>query len=216
MTATSKESASDREILLVGPYGVLGTGVIDAVAANPAWRVTTAARRPAPRYRTQIPPRHISVDLMDREGTIKAFSNLDTVTDLVFAAYVEKPTMAETVEPNARMLTNTLEALAARDVPLRRIVLSGGAKSYGFSLGAFPSHRADPLSPTGGHCGRLVEQEWSELDGFASASRDGDKLEFANESCDEPRYIRRDEPRTRAAVAVSRPPRRVEHTSGDH
>jgi hypothetical protein len=52
-------------------------------------------------YRTQTPPRHISVDLMDREGTIKAFSNLDTVTDLVFAAYVEKPTMAETVESNA-------------------------------------------------------------------------------------------------------------------
>jgi hypothetical protein len=36
MTPTSKESASGREILLVGPYGVLGTGVIDAVAANPA------------------------------------------------------------------------------------------------------------------------------------------------------------------------------------
>ena len=116
MTPTYKESASDREILLVGPYGVLGTGVIDAVAANSAWRVTTAARRPAPTYRTQTPPRHISVDLMDREGTIKAFSNLDTVSDLVYAAYVEMPTMAETVEPNARMLTNTLEALAARHV----------------------------------------------------------------------------------------------------
>ena len=34
MTPTPKESASDREILLVGPYGVLGTGVIDAVAAR--------------------------------------------------------------------------------------------------------------------------------------------------------------------------------------
>ena len=34
MTPSYKESASDREILLVGPYGVLGTGVIDAVAAN--------------------------------------------------------------------------------------------------------------------------------------------------------------------------------------
>jgi hypothetical protein len=54
---------------------------------------------------------------MDREGTIKAFSSLDAVTDLVFAAYVERPTMAETVEPNARMLTNTLEALAARNIP---------------------------------------------------------------------------------------------------
>src|SRR5271154_2074896 len=129
MTPANKDSASDREILLVGPYGVLGTGVIDAVAANPAWRVTTAARRPVPAFRNQTPPRHISVDLMDREGTIKAFSNLDTVTDLVYAAYVEKPTMAETVEPNARMLTNTLEALAARNIPLRRIVLAGGAKS---------------------------------------------------------------------------------------
>jgi len=56
---------------------------------------------------------------MDRRGTIKAFTDLDTVTDLVFAAYVEMPTMAETVEPNARLLTNTLEALAARNVPLR-------------------------------------------------------------------------------------------------
>ncbi len=115
MTATSKDSASDREILLVGPYGVLGPGVIDAVAANTAWHVITAARRPAPTYRTQTRTRHISVDLMDREGTIKAFSNPDTVTDLVFAAYVEKATMAQTVEPNARMLTNTLEALAARN-----------------------------------------------------------------------------------------------------
>jgi hypothetical protein len=87
MIRTNEESASDGEILLVGPYGVLGTGVIDDVAANPAWRVTTAARRPAPAYRTQTSPRHMSVDLMDRDGAIKAFSNLDTVTDLVYAAY---------------------------------------------------------------------------------------------------------------------------------
>jgi hypothetical protein len=61
---------------------------------------------------------------MDREDTIKAFSNLDTVTDLVYAAYVEKPTKAETVEPNAWMVANTLETLAARNVPLRHIVLA--------------------------------------------------------------------------------------------
>ena len=169
MTATPKGSTSDREILLVGPYGVLGTGVIDAVAANPAWRVTTAARRPAPTYRTQTPPPHISVDLMDREGTIKAFSNLDAVTDLVFAAYVEKPTMAETVEPNARMLTNTLEALAARNVPLRRIVLAGGAKSYGFSLGAFnaPAKETEPrlIAPIHYHQQEDIVADWSSKNG---------------------------------------------------
>jgi nucleoside-diphosphate-sugar epimerase len=85
---------------------------------------------------------------LDREGTTKAFSALDKVTDLVFAAYIEKPTMAETVEPNARMLKNTLDALAARNVPLQRIVLAGGAKSYGFSLGAFnaPANALVPAS----------------------------------------------------------------------
>ena len=34
--------------------------------------------------------------------------------------------MAETVKPNAAMLQNTLDALAARNV--QRIMLSGGAK----------------------------------------------------------------------------------------
>jgi hypothetical protein len=50
-----------------------------------------------------------------------------------------------------------------------------------------------PLSLTGGRCGRLVEQEWSDLDGLASASRDGAELEFANESCNKPRGLRREE-----------------------
>ena len=102
MSATSESPVTERQI--VGPYGVLGTGVIDAVAKNPKWGITTAARRPAPAYRAQAAPPHISVDLMDREGAAKVFSSLDKVTDLVFAAYVEKPTMAETVEPNASIL----------------------------------------------------------------------------------------------------------------
>src|SRR5258707_13480754 len=44
------------------------------------------------------------------------------------------------------MLKNTLDALAARGVPLQRIVLAGGAKSYGFSLGAFnaPAKETEP------------------------------------------------------------------------
>jgi hypothetical protein len=35
MSATFETRATERQILLVGPYGVLGTGVIDAVAENP-------------------------------------------------------------------------------------------------------------------------------------------------------------------------------------
>ena len=61
MSATSETPIAERHILLVGPYGVLGTGVIDAVAENPKWGITTAA--------PQAAPPHLSVDLMDREGT---------------------------------------------------------------------------------------------------------------------------------------------------
>src|SRR6202158_2749187 len=169
MSATSETLVAERQILIVGPYGVLGTGVVDAVAENPRWGITTAARRPAPTYRTQPAPSHISVDLMDREGTTKAFSSLNKVTDLVFAAYFEKPTMAETVEPNARMLKNTLDALAARNVPLRRIVLAGGAKSYGFSLGAFnaPAKETEPrlIAPIHYHQQEDIVAEWAGKNG---------------------------------------------------
>jgi nucleoside-diphosphate-sugar epimerase len=169
MSATAETHVAQRQILLVGLYGVLGTGVIDAVAANRKWGITTAARRPPPTYRAQAAPPHVSVDLMDREGTTKAFSSLVKVTDLVFAAYVEKPTMAETVEPNARMLKNTLDALAARTVPLQRIVLAGGAKSYGFSLGAFnaPAKETQPrlIAPIHYHQQEDIVTEWAAKNG---------------------------------------------------
>jgi nucleoside-diphosphate-sugar epimerase len=169
MPASFETQVAQRQILLVGPYGVLGTGVIDAAAENPKWGITTAARRPVPTYRAQAAPPHVSVDLMDREGTTKAFSTLDKVTDLVFAAYVEKPTMAETVEPNARMLKNTLDALAKRNVPLHRIVLAGGAKSYGFSLGAFnaPAKETEPrlIAPIHYHQQEDIVAEWADKNG---------------------------------------------------
>ena len=169
MSATAETPVTERQILLLGPYGVLGTGVIGAVAQNPKWGIITAARRPAPTYRAQAATPHISVDLLDREGTTKAFSSLNKVTDLVFAAYIEKRTMAETVEPNAGMLKNALDALGARNLPLQRIVLAGGAKSYGFHLGAFnaPAKEREPrlIAPIHYHQQEDIVAEWAAKNG---------------------------------------------------
>jgi nucleoside-diphosphate-sugar epimerase len=169
MSAVSEIPVAERQILIAGPYGVLGTGVVDAVAENPRWGITTAARRPVPTYRAQAAPPHLSVDLLNREGSKKAFSSLNKVTDLVFAAYVEKRTMAETVEPNASMLKNALDALAARDLPLQRIVLAGGAKSYGFHLGAFnaPAKETEPrlIAPIHYHQQEDIVAEWADKNG---------------------------------------------------
>jgi nucleoside-diphosphate-sugar epimerase len=223
MSATSEKPVKERQILLVGPYGVLGTGVVDAVAENRQWGIITAARRPVPTYRAQAAPPHVSVDLMDREGTTKAFSPLDKVTDLVFAAYVEKPTMAETVEPNARMLKNTLDALAARSVPLQRIVLAGGAKSYGFSLGAFnaPAKETDPrlIAPIHYHQQEDIVAEWAAKNGASwtvlSPSGHGTKPKLADEPGYRSRDLRCHESRTRVALTLSWQQRGMEHSPGD-
>jgi nucleoside-diphosphate-sugar epimerase len=142
------EPTPAREILLLGPYGVLGTGVVDAVVANSASRVVTAARRTAPAYRDPDGLRHINVDLLDREGTRAILTKLDTVTDLVFAAYVEKPTMAETVEPSASMFRNALDAFSASKTPLQRVVLAGGAEVVRVPPGLVQrTHRRRRASP---------------------------------------------------------------------
>jgi hypothetical protein len=43
MAVSSETQVKEGQILLVGLYGVLGTGIIDAVAENPKRRITTAA-----------------------------------------------------------------------------------------------------------------------------------------------------------------------------
>jgi hypothetical protein len=76
MCASAETQVAQRQILLVGPYGVLGTGVVDAVAENPKWAITTAARRPVPTYRAQTAPPHVSVDLMDRQQSSNKYGKI--------------------------------------------------------------------------------------------------------------------------------------------
>jgi hypothetical protein len=47
MPANSETLVAERQILIVGPYGVLGAGIFDAVAENQKWGITTSARRAA-------------------------------------------------------------------------------------------------------------------------------------------------------------------------
>ncbi len=68
MPASSETPVAERQILIVGPYGVLGTGVIDAVAENPRWGITTAARRPAPTYRRNDTARPLTTTIAPTTG----------------------------------------------------------------------------------------------------------------------------------------------------
>jgi len=51
--------------------------------------------------------RHIAVDLLDEDATARALGDLREVTHVFYAAYQDRPTFAELVEPNQRMFVNT-------------------------------------------------------------------------------------------------------------
>jgi nucleoside-diphosphate-sugar epimerase len=141
-------SAPNGTVLVLGPQGVTGSAITTHLATHPGIRLVTASRRHslATIDSSDQPTRHIRVDLLDAEGTRAAFAPLGQVTHLVHAAYLERPTMAETAGPNVAMLAHALDALNAAGADLQRVVLIGGGKSYGEHLGAYktPAKESDP------------------------------------------------------------------------
>jgi nucleoside-diphosphate-sugar epimerase len=129
--------------LIAGAHGVIGGAVLRA-AAEQGRDIVTVARRGPVSENGAVLGEHIAVDLLDRDATATALSARSDIDRVVFAAYIEKPTMAATVAPNVAMLANLLDGLAAN--PVRRVVLIGGGKSYGEHLGGYktPAKESDP------------------------------------------------------------------------
>jgi len=138
MAEHSPAPVKTHNLLIAGAYGVIGTGITDAALADPSWNVTTMGRRSPPAHHLlgRQAPTNLSVDLLDTQATTRAIAGLKGKTDLAFTAFVEGGSMAGSVDANMTITRTTLDALAARDVPMGNIVLMGGAKSYGFHLGS--------------------------------------------------------------------------------
>lgn len=120
--------------LVAGAHGVIGGATVRALTDNGAEVVAVSRRGP------------VAVDLSDRAATAAALAGRRDIDSVVYAAYVERPTMAETTAPNVAMLAHLLDGLTAAGAPLRRVVLVGGGKSYGEHLGYYktPAKESDP------------------------------------------------------------------------
>jgi len=141
-------STNGSRVLVIGPHGVTGSAIADRLGASTEWELSTASRRSGVHRLSNGSARaqHVSVDLLDAAASRAAFVNLGRVTHLVYAAYLDRPTMAEATGPNVAMLENALDALRAAGAPLQRVVLIGGGKSYGEHLGPYktPAKESDP------------------------------------------------------------------------
>jgi nucleoside-diphosphate-sugar epimerase len=141
-----------RQVLVIGAHGVIGRAVAELLDGERDRDVVTLARRgPLTSLAGErtVGAQHVAVDLLDAAATRTALRDARDVSHVVFAAYVERPTMAETVAPNVAMLANALDALASAGAPLERVLLIGGGKSYGAHLGPYktPARESDPRLP---------------------------------------------------------------------
>lgn len=128
--------------LVVGANGVIGTNLINHLLSLGNWNVIGLSRKGgenAPNLE------YISVDLLDIEDSKKQLSHLDNITHIFYAAYQDRPSWAELVEPNLTMLQNVVNTIEPLSKNLQHISLMQGYKVYGAHLGPFktPAKESD-------------------------------------------------------------------------
>jgi nucleoside-diphosphate-sugar epimerase len=125
--------------LVVGARGVIGGTLADHLAGLPDWRVVGLSRRGGPAG----PVRHLQADLFDPTQLRAALREVP-ITHVFYAAYQDRPSWSELVEPNVTMLRNVLDAVPTAE--LRHVSLMQGYKVYGAHLGPFatPAREDDP------------------------------------------------------------------------
>lgn len=118
-----------RVALVAGASGIIGSGVVDALAENPEWTTRLLASRAIAGQDT------VTVDLLDANAAVAALKAAADTTHLFYAAYKPQPDFAAEVSANGPMLENLLDGLKAVGAPLQRVILYQGAKVYGVHLG---------------------------------------------------------------------------------
>jgi nucleoside-diphosphate-sugar epimerase len=132
----------EKVAVVVGAQGVIGGTLVDHLAGLGDWRVIGLSRRPGTASERV---RHIQVDLLDPADCRARLGDLREVTHVFYAAYQDRPSWSELVEPNLGMLVNVVEALDGAAADLRHVSLMQGYKVYGAHLGPFrtPARESD-------------------------------------------------------------------------
>jgi nucleoside-diphosphate-sugar epimerase len=129
--------------LVVGANGVIGTNLIAHLNTLEGWQVIGLSRKGNPESERA---QSVAVDLSDREEVMQKLAGLTAVTHIFYTAYQDKPTWAELVAPNMKMLQNVVEVMETVAPGLQHVSFMQGYKVYGAHLGPFktPAKESDP------------------------------------------------------------------------
>lgn len=131
-----------KTALVLGATGVSGRALLSELERAGDWSIIGVSRR-KPDFETGA--RFVSADLFDRASCNEVLGSLQGVTHVFWTAYADRPTFAETREPNAIMFANAIGAIEATG-SVEHICICQGTKYYGQYLGPFktPAKETDP------------------------------------------------------------------------
>src|SRR5690348_11127137 len=109
--------------LVVGAQGVIGRNLINYLATFPDWDIIGLSRRGV---EPEGNVRYIAVDLLDRDDSREKLGDLTQVTHIFYAAYQDRSTWAELVQPNLAMLVNVIEVVEPIALDLQHVSLMQG------------------------------------------------------------------------------------------
>lgn len=131
--------------LIAGATGLIGRRIAEHLQRS-GWEVIGLCRRPVAGGAVRL----IGVDLTDAGDCRDKLAALDNVTHVFYAARYDHPEgVAESVDTNAVMLSNLVEALEPAAAGLRHVHAVHGTKYYGHHLGpvTVPAREDSPRAP---------------------------------------------------------------------
>jgi nucleoside-diphosphate-sugar epimerase len=123
-----------KTALVVGGNGIIGRNTADYLVATGVWNVLISSRSPLDFDTTAT---FVALDLMQENAVLAQREALQAVTHVFFAAYVERPTLAEQTASNAALLKNLVDGIEQVAPDLEHITFIQGGKAYGAHLGLY-------------------------------------------------------------------------------
>lgn len=123
-----------KTALIAGAHGVIGSNLARHLETLEDWSIIGLSRRGGP---STDKISHIAVDLLNEADCREKLAGLTDITHIFYAAYQDRPTWAELVQPNLAMLVNVVTAVEHASPALEHVSLMQGYKVYGAHLGPF-------------------------------------------------------------------------------
>jgi len=136
----------NRLALIAGATGLIGRRIARELRAQGGWEIVGLCRRPPAAAGFPM----VAVDLTDAADARNKLAGLDRATHVFYAARYDHPEgVAESVEINAAMLRNVVEAAEASAPRLEHVHIVHGSKYYGHQLGpvVLPMREDGPRAP---------------------------------------------------------------------